>query len=116
MGSVSTQLAQNPDPADAYESLFDALGKAYWDATTIENKDLLHGTQEAVGDIITACDEQDLTTNTQLFIQLTPKIKAINTALTEIQSKITKITSNINTASTVIAAISRAMSLFPALA
>jgi hypothetical protein len=108
-------VLQNPDPAAAYQTTFDALGKAYWDASDMASKDLLHGTQEAIGEIITAYDEQDLANNTALFIQLTSKIKAINDALKTIQDEITTITKNINTAATVISAISTVLSLFPTL-
>lgn len=113
MSTAASPILQNPDPGAAYQAAYDALGRAYWDASDIQSKDLIHGTQEAIGDILTAIDGQQLATNTALFIELTPKIKAINVALTQIQTEITKITKNINTAANVIAAINKVMSLFP---
>jgi hypothetical protein len=112
----ATPLPNNPDPADVYQAAFDALGKAYWDASDIQSKDLVQGARDAIGDIITAIDEEELATNTALFVQLAPKIKDINTALKKIQADITNITKNINTAASVISTISQVLSLFPALA
>lgn len=113
MSAPSSPVLQNPDPGATYQAAFDALDEAYWDASDIASKDLIHGTQQAIGDIITAIDEQQLLTNTALFVQLTPKIKAINTALAQIQAQINTITKNIDTASMVIAAISKALTVFP---
>ncbi len=108
-------VLQNPDLGDAYQDTFDALGRAYWDASDIASKDLVHGTQEAIGHIITAIDEHDLAHNTELFLELTPKIKAVNEALEEIKNCITKITKNIDTAADVISAVSKLLSLMPGL-
>lgn len=115
MSTAVPSVLQNPDPGATYQAAYDALGRAYWDASDIQSKDLIHGAQQAIGDIITAIDEQQLSTNTELFIQLTPKIKAINTALAQIQKDITTITKNIDTAGTVIAAITKVLSLYPGL-
>lgn len=103
---------QNPDLGDIYQDAYDALGRAYWDATDIESKDLIHGVQEAIGDVITAIDEEDLAHNTDLFNDLRPKIDGINTALKKIKDEITQITKNINTASMVVAAVSKVLSLW----
>ncbi len=106
-------VLQQIDLGEAYETLFDALGRAYWDASDVASKDLIHGAQEAVGDIITTIDEQQLANNTDLFAQIGPKIEATNTALKTIQAKINDITKNISTASKVLAAIAKVLSLFP---
>ena len=115
MSSPASPLLQNPDPGATYQAAYDALGKAYWDASDIQSKDLVYGAQQAIADILTAFDEQQLATNTALFIQLTPKIKAINTALAQIQAQIATITKNIDTAATVLSTINKAMSLYPGL-
>jgi hypothetical protein len=104
---------QNPDAAATYQAVYDALGRAYWEASDINSKDLIYGAQEAIGEIITTLDEQDLANNTNVFNQLRPKIVAVNASLETIQAQISSITKNINTASTVISAISKALSLFP---
>lgn len=113
MGTVSTPVVPNPDPGAAYQAAYDALGRAYWDASDVYSKDLIYGAQQAIGDIVTAFDEKQLVTNTELFVQLTPKIKAINTALKTIKDQITTITKNIDTAGTVLSAISKVLSVYP---
>jgi hypothetical protein len=113
MSTNTSPILQNPDTAASYKAVFDALGRAYWEASDINSKDLIHGAQEAIGDILTQLDEQGLASNTNLFIQLQPKINAVNDALKTIQTQITTITKNIATAATVISTISKVLSLFP---
>jgi hypothetical protein len=113
MSTSSSPILQNPDAAATYQAVYDALGRAYWEASDINSKDLIYGAQEAIGEIITTLDEQDLASNTNVFIQLKPKIDAVNVSLQTIQAQISTITKNINTASTVISVISKALSLFP---
>lgn len=103
---------QNPDLGDAYQAAYDALGRAYWEASDVDSKDLIHGAQEAIGEIITAIDEEDLATNTQAFLQLKPTIDGANAALKKIKDDIAKITRNISTASIVVAAVSKVLSIW----
>lgn len=113
MSTTVPSILQNPDAAATYQAVYDALGRAYWEASDINSKDLVYGAQEAIGEIITALDEQGLASNTIAFVQLRPKIAAVNASLQTIQSQISTITKNINTAATVISVISKALSLFP---
>ncbi len=113
MSTTPSPILQNPDPAAAYQAVYDALGNAYWEASDINSKDLVYGAQQAIAEILTALDEQDLASNTSIFIQLQPKIAAVNASLKTIQEQISTITKNINTASTVISVISKALSLLP---
>jgi hypothetical protein len=113
MSTTPSPILQNPDPAAAYQAVYDALGNAYWEASDINSKDLVYGAQQAIAEILTALDEQDLASNTSIFIQLQPKIAAVNASLKTIQDQISTITKNINTASTVISVISKALSLLP---
>jgi len=113
MSAAPSPILQNPDPGATYQAAYDALGRAYWDASDVHSKDLIYGAQQAIGDILTAINQQQLTANTALFVQLTPKIKAINTALAAIQEQITTITKNIDTAATVISAVTKVLSLYP---
>ena len=114
MSTTPSPILQNPDAAATYQAVYDALGRAYWEASDIGSKDLVHGAQEAIGEIITALDAQDLASNTNIFVQLQPKIAAANASLKTIQTQISTITKNIGTASTIISVISKALSLFPA--
>lgn len=115
MSTTPPSILQNPDVASSYQAVFDALGRAYWEASDINSKDLIHGAQEAVGEILTQLDQQDLADNTNAFVQLQPKITAVNASLQNIKNQITNITKNISTAGTVISAISKVLSLFPGL-
>jgi hypothetical protein len=115
MSTTPPPNLQNPDVAVSYQNVYDALGRAYWEASDIPTKDQIYGAQEAIGDIITQLDEQGIAQNTNLFVQLQPKIVAVNASLKTIQGEITQITKNINTAATVVSAISKVLSLFPGL-
>jgi len=108
-------MLTNPDSVQAYQELYDALGRAYWDATDIQSKDTVQGAREAVYDIITNLDEAQLDANTAKVLALVPTIKSANAAIAKIQDSIDQITKNINTAASVIAAISKVLSLTSAL-
>jgi hypothetical protein len=111
--SVTPPIVEQPDLADAYQDLFDILGTAYWHATDIDSKDLLHGTQAAIGDILTALDEDQLARNTCAFTAILPKVKAVNDALKQVQETITTITKDIDTAAQVLAAANKLLTLVP---
>jgi hypothetical protein len=104
-------VLQNPTTVDAYQALYDTLGRAYWDASTIDAKDLIQGAREAIYDIITELDEAQLDANTTALLVIQPKIENANTALCKIKDAINEITKNINTATTVISAISKVVAL-----
>ncbi len=104
-------VLQNPTTVDAYQALYDTLGRAYWDASTIDAKDLIQGAREAIYDIITELDEAQLDANTTALLAIQPKIENANTALRKIKDAINEITKNINTAATVISAISKVVAL-----
>jgi hypothetical protein len=101
----------NPDNVQAYQDLYDALGRAYWDASDINSKDTIQGAREAVYAIITNLNEAQLEANTTKFLAIVPTIKSANDALANIQRSINNITKNINTAGVVLAAISKVLSL-----
>lgn len=106
---------QQTNLGDAYRSVYDLLATAYWETSDLANKDLVFGAREAVGEIIDAIDQQELADNTAIINALLPKLKAANSALEEIRSKINQITRNLNTAATVVAAITQVLSLVPKL-
>ena len=108
---ATTTFLQNPTTVDAYQALYDTLGRAYWDASTIDAKDLIQGARESIYDIITELDEAQLDANTTALLALQPKIEDTNKALNKIKDSINEITKNINTATTVISAISKIVAL-----
>lgn len=111
--ATATTLPQQPDLGDAYEDVYNVLKKMYWEASTLEAKDEVHGVLEEVGDIIDQIDQQGLEDNTAIFIGLQPKIAVANAALQKIQARIDQITKNIGTAATALAAIGKVLSLIP---
>ena len=92
--------------------MYDLLKSAYWESSDLDSKDLIYGTQQAIGDIITALDEADIAALTQQFVTLKPKIDATNKALAQIKDEVNQITKNIGTASTLIASITKLLSFF----
>ncbi len=114
MGTASA-LLQQPDLGDAYETLYEVLKRMYWEASTLECKDEVHGVMEEVSDIIDQLDEQDLSANTEAFIALQPRMAAANAALQKIQADVAKITKNISTAASALAAIAKVVALVPKL-
>ena len=110
---ILSKILKNPDLAASYQEVYDLLKSAYWEATDVESKDLIYGAQQAIGEIITELDLQDIADNTAQFIALKPKIDATNTALATIKEKVDKITKNIATASMLAASITKVLSMFP---
>jgi hypothetical protein len=115
MDAAKTAL-QNPTTVDAYQVLYDTLGRAYWDASTIDAKDLIQGARESIYDIITELDEAQLNANATALLALQPKIDDTNAALNKIKDSINEITKNISTAATVVSAISKVVALIAPLA
>jgi hypothetical protein len=100
-----------PSAVDAYQAVYDALFRAYWDASDMETKDLIQGARDHVYDIITELNEEDLAKNAAAFAALSAKVKEANVALTTIKDQIGRITKNLSTVSSVVAAITKALQL-----
>ena len=111
---ITPDVLKNPDVAASYQVVYDFLSRAYWEASDIASKDLIYGVQQAIGEIITALDEADIDQLTQQFSTLKPKIEATNQSLAKIKDEIQQITKNISTASAIVSAITKVLSLLPA--
>ncbi|HMG02890.1 MAG TPA: hypothetical protein VK596_07135 [Edaphobacter sp.] len=105
----------NPDTVATYKSLYDILGRAYWEASDVNAKDTIQGARDSIYEILTDLNAAKLEANTALFLALQAKIRDTNKALDEIKEKVNSITKNISTASSVIAAIAKVLSITPAL-
>lgn len=81
--SVSLDAAK-----DAYQNLFDALGEAYWAASTVEAKDQIQGIRDAVHSVLTAIVQAQLEEDTAQLASLTPLVTKTNDALDKLQSDI----------------------------
>lgn len=114
-------MATNPLPANlqprdliaSYQAILDALSSAYWEASDMPSKDLIYGAEQSIQDIITTLTSSQVETLTKQFVALKPKIDATNAALTQIKAQVNQITKNIGTASTLVAGITKILSLFP---
>ena len=104
-------ILKKPETIDDYQALYDSLGRAYWEASDIQSKDRIQGAREAIYDIITDLDEAQLDANTALFLAVEPKIQQTCATLQKIQSDIDGITKNITTASKVVDAIGKVLSI-----
>lgn len=111
--AASPTLPTQPDAGDAYQAVYDLLGTMYWQASDLPTKDQIFGAREEVGEIIDAIDAQQLKDNTAAFKALGPKIALANRALRQIQADVEKITKNISTAASIVAAIGKVIALFP---
>jgi hypothetical protein len=111
---TSAPLA-NPDTIQTYQTLYDVLGRAYWEASDITAKDTIQGARDVIYEILTDLNRAKLEANTALFLALKSKIRDSNKALEEVKDRINAITKNISTASSVIAAIAKVVSIAPTL-
>ena len=105
------------DPATIanYKTLYDTLGRAYWEASDINAKDTIQGARDAIYDILTDLNRAQLEANTALYLAVMPKIRQTNAALEKIKEQIGQITKNINTASSVVAAVAKVISIVGAI-
>jgi hypothetical protein len=108
-------ILKKPETIDDYQALYDALGRAYWEASDIQSKDVIQGARESIYDIISDLDEAQLEANTSLLLAVEPKIKQTCATLKKIQSNIDDITKNIATAAKVVDAINKVLSIAAAL-
>jgi hypothetical protein len=104
-------VLKKPETIDDYQTLYDALGRAYWEAADIISKDRVQGAREAIYDIITDLDEAQLDANTALFLAVEPKIKQTCATLQKIQADIDSITKNITTAANVVDSIDKVLGI-----
>ncbi len=98
------------DVQDAYSDLYDALNDAYWAASTIEGKDLLHGLAEAVYDIDSQLNVADVKSRDDEFKQLTTSVGIVNAKLQTLQTEIDGIVHNISVATSVVNATVKVLS------
>ena len=99
------------DVRDALQELYTKLNTAYWDATTIQTKDRLRGLAEAVEDVISTLNAQQINENTVQFAQLQATMGIINTKLTQLKADINNIIHNIQTTRDVATGIDKALGI-----
>ena len=109
---VSTLDALEPvAPVSYYETLFNALGDAYWAASDLNAKDQIQGARDAVHKILTNIHRAQLEKDTAQLVTLSPYVTKTNDALKDLQTDISKIVKKIEVASEVESAIAKVLSL-----
>lgn len=104
------QLTRN-DEVIMYQALYDALGRAYWDASSVDEKDQIQGARDMTYQIITDLDSAQLAENTEKYVALQAKIASVNKALAKVKQDIANITKNLTTAANVLSAIDKVVQL-----
>ena len=95
----------------AYQALFDALGEAYWAASTVQAKDQIQGVRDAVHQVLTAIIQAQLEEDTTQLESLTGLITATDDALEKLQADIDGIVHKITVVTQVEAAITGVLQL-----
>lgn len=99
------------DVHDAYGELYQALTDAYWAASTIVDKDRIHGLLDAVYDVLTALNQAEIKSRTQEYTDLKTQVDAVTKKLTALQRDIDSIIHKIDIAASVVQGITKALDL-----
>jgi hypothetical protein len=99
------------DYTASLEQLHDLLTNAYWVATSIEAKDALTGLSQAVFDILTTFEQEEIETATPEYVALKGTVNAVNVKLQAVQTQINDWIHKIDVATKVVGAIAQALAL-----
>ena len=110
MGSPMTKPTLS-DVHDAYQDLYNALTAAYWAASTIQNKDQIHGVMDLVFDALTDLNQDSIQANTPAFTSMQEELKTANAQIETVKADIAKLVASIKVATQVASAIDKAISL-----
>jgi hypothetical protein len=110
MANGTTSVSRQ-DVCDAFQGLFDQLNDGYWAATTIEDKDRIKGTADAVFEILTQLNQEDIESRDSDFKALTGTVKGIIPRLDKLKNDIDKIIHAVKIAGTVAQALDTAINL-----
>lgn len=94
-----------------FQELYNALGEAYWRASTIEAKDRILGLQEVVFDILTELNRADLSSRTPAYVALKEKVDDANERLKRLNGEIDRIIYAIEVARRVVTAIDQVVDI-----
>jgi hypothetical protein len=95
----------------AYQALFDALGEAYWAASTVQGKDQIQGVRDAVHDVLTGIIQAQLEEDTKQLDSLTSLVSTTNDALDKLQASIDGIVQKITVVTQVEDAIANVLQM-----
>lgn len=108
---VVPEALKGEEAIAGYKTLYETLGRAYWEASDLHSKDTIQGAREAVYEIMTDLNIAKLKANTAAYVALMTKVTDTNCALEAIRRDIGNITKNITTAASVIHAVTRVLDI-----
>lgn len=111
MANGTTSEVSRQEVCDAFQSLFDQLKDGYWAATTTEDKDTIKGLEDAVFDILTQLNQEDIESRDADFKALTGTVKGIVPRLEKLKNDIDQVVRNVKIATSVAQALDEAISL-----
>jgi hypothetical protein len=96
---------------DAFGVLYQQLLNAYWVASTIEDKDRIHGIADSVFDILTQLNREDIQSDTAAFNALAKAVANANARLDRLKQDLDQIIHVVKVATDVTSAIDKALGL-----
>lgn len=96
---------------DAYQQVYNSLTSAYWAASTIQNKDQIHGIMDVVFDLLTELNRESLDANSPEFQTLAKDLKGANDQLNTLKGQIDQLVAAVKVATQVASAIDEAITL-----
>jgi len=99
------------DVFQAYQNLYELMDKAYWTASTIQDKDRIRGIEDAISDILTALNAADIKARTQDYADCKNLVDATNHRLDKLKSQIDSIIHVVKIATQVVKAAEDAVKL-----
>jgi hypothetical protein len=112
VGPVPAAIAYSQqDLNDAYSQLLFDLSNAYWAAGDMATKDQLYGYVEVVTNLITQLNATDLTIRDAQYTKASQQINAVNGQLKTLQGQITSLINRISTVSTIVADITKVLTV-----
>jgi hypothetical protein len=96
---------------DSYQNAYIFLTSAYWAASTIENKDRIHGVMDVVFDLLTDLNRETLVADSDDFTALASELQSANAELTSLKNQIAQLIAAVKVATEVASAIDLAIAL-----
>ena len=94
---------------NSLQSLYDLLNKAYWYPSTIEAKDAINGSAQAVFQIITVLNQAALDSDSDQYKALKITVTAVNKKLTSVPAQIDNWIHDVGIATQVASVIDQAL-------
>ena len=111
MANATQVKISRQDICDSFQELYNRLTEGYWAATTIEDKDRIRGLADAISDILTELNKEDIESRDNDFRALTATVQEIIPRLDKLKDQIDQIIHAVKIANNVAKAIDKALEL-----